>query len=135
MPALKICLKTGEKIYINGAVLEATHKMSFNILNNATFLLESHIMQAENANTPFRQLYFIIQTMLIQPDNKESILKIFQDHCDELKKHLENQTLSEGLDRAQSQVQRDRAFEALKTVRNLFDEEELVLKGTQSKAA
>ncbi len=135
MPALKICLKAGEKIYINGAVLEASHKMSFNILNNATFLLESHIMQAEDADTPFRQLYFIIQTMLIQPDNKDSILNIFHEHCEELKKHLENKTLIEGLDRIIAQVGRDRAFEALKSVRNLFDVEATVLKGTQSQAA
>lgn len=135
MPALKICLKAGEKIYINGAVLEASHKMSFNILNNATFLLESHIIQAENADTPFRQLYFIIQTMLIQPDNKESILQIFQDHCEELKKHLENPTLIEGLERVKGQMARDRAFEALKSVRNLFEVEETVLKGAQSQAA
>ena len=135
MPALKICLKAGEKIYINGAVLEASHKMSFNILNNATFLLESHIMQAEDADTPFRQLNFIIQTMLIQPDNKDSILTIFHEHCEELKKHLENKALSEGLDRIISQVARDRAFEALKTVRNLFEDEATVLKGTQSQAA
>ncbi len=135
MPALKICLKTGEKIYINGAVLEASHKMSFNILNNATFLLESHIIQAEQANTPFRQLYFIIQTMLIQPDNKESIMNIFHDHCEELKKHLENDALIDGLERVVGQMNRDRAFEALKSVRNLFDVEAMVLKGAQSKAA
>ncbi len=135
MPALKICLKTGEKIYINGAVLEASHKMSFNILNNATFLLESHIIQAEQANTPFRQLYFIIQTMLIQPDNKESILNIFHDHCDELKKHLENDELINGLERIVGQMNRDRAFEALKSVRNLFEVEAMVLKGAQSQAA
>ncbi len=135
MPALKICLKTGEKIYINGAVLEASHKMSFNILNNATFLLESHIIQAEQANTPFRQLYFIIQTMLIQPDNKESILNIFHDHCDELKKHLENDDLINGLERVIGQMNRDRAFEALKSVRNLFEVESMVLKGAQSQAA
>ncbi len=135
MPALKICLKTGEKIYINGAVLEASHKMSFNILNNATFLLESHIIQAEQANTPFRQLYFIIQTMLIQPDNKESIMNIFHDHCEELKKHLENDELIDGLERVVGQMNRDRAFEALKSVRNLFDVEAMVLKGAQSQAA
>jgi len=135
MPALKICLKTGEKIYINGAVLEASHKMSFNILNNATFLLESHIIQAEHANTPFRQLYFIIQTMLIQPDNKESILSIFHDHCEELKKHLQNKQLIDGLDQVIMQMNRDRAFEALKSVRNLFEVEEMVLKGAQSQAA
>ncbi len=135
MSALKICLKTGEKIYINGAVLEASHKMSFNILNNATFLLESHIIQAENADTPFRQLYFIIQTMLIQPDNKDSILQIFHDHCAELQKHVENETLTEGLEKVIGQVQRDRAFEALKSVRNLFEIEAAVLEGARSQAA
>ncbi len=35
-------------------------------MNDATFLLESHVMQAEDATTPLRQLYFAAQTMLIE---------------------------------------------------------------------
>ena len=31
------------------------------------FLLESHVLQAEQATTPLRQLYFILQVMLMNP--------------------------------------------------------------------
>jgi flagellar protein FlbT len=57
---MHISLRAGEKIYINGAVLRADRKVSIEILNDATFLLEAHVMKVEDASTPLRQLYFII---------------------------------------------------------------------------
>jgi flagellar protein FlaF len=41
-------------------VLRADRKVSIEILNDATFLLEAHVMKVEDASTPLRQLYFII---------------------------------------------------------------------------
>lgn len=56
----KITLKGGERIYINGAVLKMDRKVGVELLNEATFLLEQHILQPEGATTPLRQLYFMI---------------------------------------------------------------------------
>ena len=64
---LKISLKPNEKIYINGAVVKVDRKMTVEFLNDVQFLLESHVLQADEATTPLRQLYFIIQVMLINP--------------------------------------------------------------------
>ena len=64
---MRISLRAGERIYINGAVLRAERKLTFELLNNASFLLENHIIQAEEATTPLRQLYFALQTLLIDP--------------------------------------------------------------------
>ena len=64
---MRISLRAGERIYINGAVLRAERKLTFELLNNASFLLENHIIQAEEATTPLRQLYFALQTLLIEP--------------------------------------------------------------------
>src|SRR5690606_1917209 len=54
---LKISLKANEKIYVNGAVIKADRKVSLEFLNDVQFLLQSHVLQPEEASTPLRQLY------------------------------------------------------------------------------
>ena len=56
---MNISLRADEKIYINGAVLRVDRKVSIELLNDVTFLLESHVMQANDATTPLRQIYFV----------------------------------------------------------------------------
>ena len=60
---LKISLKANEKIYINGAVVRFDRKVTLEFLNDVQFLLENHVLQPEDASTPLRQLYFIVQVM------------------------------------------------------------------------
>ena len=43
---MNITLRAGERIYINGAVLRVDRKATLELLNDATFLLETHVMQA-----------------------------------------------------------------------------------------
>ena len=64
---LKITLKPGEKIYVNGAVIRTDRKVSLEFMNDVQFLLENHVMQPEAAVTPLRQLYFVVHIMLISP--------------------------------------------------------------------
>ena len=64
---LKISLKPNEKIYINGAVIRVDRKVTVELMNDVQFLLESHVIQADDASTPLKQLYFILQVMLMNP--------------------------------------------------------------------
>ena len=66
---MHISLRCGEKLYINGAVLRVDRKVSLELPNDATFLLEAHVMKVEDATTPLRQLYFMIQIMLMNPND------------------------------------------------------------------
>ena len=75
---LKISLKANEKIYINGAVIKADRKVTIELLNDTQFLLESHVIQPEQASTPLRQLYFILQVMLMNPGNAEQAREMFR---------------------------------------------------------
>ena len=61
---LRISLKSGERIFINGAVLRVDRKVALEFLNDVTFLLENHVLQPEDATTPLKQLYFIAQMIL-----------------------------------------------------------------------
>ena len=65
--SLRITLRGGERLFINGAVLKADRKVGLELLNGATFLLEQHFMTSEEAKTPLSQLYFLVQTMLVEP--------------------------------------------------------------------
>src|SRR5690606_41133694 len=65
---LKITLKANEKIYINGAVIRADRKVSLEFLNDVQFLLQGHVLQPEDATTPLKQLYFIVQIILMNPE-------------------------------------------------------------------
>ena len=74
---MQIHLKKGEKLYVNGAVIRADQRCSLEFLNNVTFLLENHVMQAEKADTPLKQIYFVVQTMLIDPDNAQITRELY----------------------------------------------------------
>ena len=53
---MRFSLKAGERIFINGAVLTVSQKVTLSLLNEARFLLESHVLQVVEATTPMRQL-------------------------------------------------------------------------------
>jgi flagellar protein FlbT len=132
---MQIHLKKGEKIYINGAVLRVDQRCSIEVLNNVTFLLENHVMQAEAANTPFRQLYFVVQTMLIDPENAPITRELYWHQSGCLHATLHSLDLIHGLQTADSQIKSQRYFDALKTIRSLLPKEEQLLKRNMAATA
>ena len=55
---LRIALRLGEKIIVNGAVLSASGRCELVVENNATILRGREVMTPQEANTPARRLYF-----------------------------------------------------------------------------
>ncbi len=121
---MQIHLKKGEKIYINGAVIRADHRCSLELLNNVTFLLENHVMQAEKADTPFKQIYFVVQTMLIDPENAHITRELYWQLSGCLHTTTDDPQLIKGLVDSDGCVKSQRYFDALKVLRGLFDAEE-----------
>lgn len=133
---IQITLKPGERIYINGAVLRVDRKVMIELLNDVTFLLENHVMQPEAATTPLRQLYFIVQSMLIDPANADTTKELFNTSHALISAHFSNPDILAGLEQARSLIDQDKVFDALKTIRTLLPIEEDVLecsKKTQRK--
>ena len=63
---LKLSLKPGEKFVLNGAVVQNGDRRGVLILQNkASVLREKDIMQAENAITPARRIYFPVMMMYL----------------------------------------------------------------------
>jgi flagellar biosynthesis repressor protein FlbT len=57
---VNITLRAGERFFINGAVIRIDRKATVELLNDVTFLLENHVMQAKDATTLTRQVYFAV---------------------------------------------------------------------------
>jgi flagellar protein FlbT len=127
MKSLRISLRAGERIYVNGAVLQPDRKVSLEFLNDVVFLLESHVIQAEETTTPLRQLYFIAQTMLMEPSSAPASVKLFEASYALLQSSFENDEILTGLAKARDLVAADRVYEALKVIRVLFPLEAAIL--------
>ena len=127
---MQIHLKKGEKIYINGAVIRADHRCSLELLNNVTFLLENHVMQAENADTPFKQIYFVVQTMLIDPENAPITRELYWQLSGSLHTTHDDPQLIKVLGEADTCVKSQRYFDALKVLRGVFELEAKFIKSS-----
>ncbi|HEU4985898.1 MAG TPA: flagellar biosynthesis repressor FlbT [Rhizobiaceae bacterium] len=127
MNTLKISLKANEKIYVNGAVIRTDRKVSLEFLNDVQFLLESHVLQAEDATTPLRQLYFIVQIMLMAPDGTEDARAMFRDTLPRLLASFRNAEILASLKQIDRLVAEGHIFEALKAIRALYPIESEIL--------
>lgn len=64
--ALKLTLKPGEKLVINGAVVENGDRRAVLVVKNrAAILREKDIMQPAEANTPMRRIYFAVMMLYL----------------------------------------------------------------------
>ncbi|WP_082742736.1 MULTISPECIES: flagellar biosynthesis repressor FlbT [Methylobacterium] len=124
---MRLSLRAGERIYINGAVLRVDRKVAIELMNDATFLLESHVLQAEEATTPLRQLYFAAQTLLIEPAKAQAARALYDGIRDGLLAATGEPALREGLASADALVAAGRLFEALKMIRGLYPLEAALL--------
>jgi flagellar biosynthesis repressor protein FlbT len=124
---LKITLRANEKLYINGAVIRADRKVSLEVLNDVQFLLENHVLQPEDASTPLRQLYFIVQIMLMNPEGAEDARRLFRDSLPALLDAFSDPQILATLKYVDQLVAEDRPYEALKAIRRLYGLEARIL--------
>jgi flagellar protein FlbT len=125
--AFKISLKPGEKIYINGAVVRVERKTTLEFLNDVNFLLESHVLQVDEATTPLRQLYFIAQIMLMNPAGADQAREMFRKSLSMLLAGFESAEICTRLKDIDRLVWEGEVFEALRAIRALYSAEAAAL--------
>jgi flagellar biosynthesis repressor protein FlbT len=118
--SFKVYLKSGERLFVNGAVLRVDRKVSIEFLNDVAFLLEANVLQAEEATTPLRQLYFIVQAILIDKGRSAEAWAMYRRLHANFMKSFDDATIREGLMKAQELAERDKLFDALRTIKSLF---------------
>jgi flagellar protein FlbT len=119
--SINLSLRGHERIFINGAVLRVDRKVTIELLNDATFLLEVHVLQAEQATTPIRQLYFIAQAMLIDPRNADRVRQAYDKVDSAILSQTRDHDVVTGLAAARNFLDTSRPFEVLRILRGLFE--------------
>lgn len=76
---LKLDLKTGEKMIVNGAVLENVGPGAKVIVHNmASILRDKEILTQDDAVTPASRVYFSLQCAYMFPETRDGHLKKFR---------------------------------------------------------
>ncbi|MGO4711826.1 flagellar biosynthesis repressor FlbT [Bradyrhizobium sp. 2TAF24] len=124
-----ISLRSGEKIYVNGAVLRVDRKVTLELVNDVTFLLENQVMQVADATTPLRQLYFVVQLMLMNPQDVADAKAVYWEQHNALRQASGNADIIGGLAVIGELVEARRYYDALRKIRSLFEVEQMILAG------
>lgn len=119
---MNISLRRRERLFINGAVIRVDRKVNIELLNDVTFLLENHVMQADAATTPLKQLYFAIQMMLMSPHDCAGAQGLAFSLIKDLLGEKGSGSLHIRLVSIAAELERERVFDALKGVRALIRE-------------
>jgi flagellar biosynthesis repressor protein FlbT len=133
--SLRLSLRAGEKIFINGAVLKVDRKVSLELLNDAQFVLAQHIIAAEETTTPLKQLYYVIQTMLMSPSSAASAHTIYRNSMIALAQAFDSHDVLGALLQVSRHIDDERPYEALKVLRKVFPVEARILGATDARRA
>lgn len=123
---LKLKLKSGEKVYINGALVENRGAAAeLEILNKVPLLREKDILLEKDADSPCRQVYFIVQTLYFNPSDEAKVLQLLSKLTLEIVKAAPS--TASLLEKMFGEVSQRKYYSALRTVGELIRYEETLL--------
>ena len=127
---LKIQLKPKERVIINGAVIEghSDNRTEIVVMNNASVMRQKHILQEGQADTPCKRLYFTLQMMYIDEDEREKYKPSYQRFFKDLHDTMTLPTIKTSLDLIDRSVESGKYYDALKVCRELIKVEAELLK-------
>jgi len=130
--SLKIDLKPGEKIIVNGAVLKAGKRRVTLILENEAMLLRGKdVMTEAEANTPARRIYFTTMLLYITGGDAQTRAR-FDQFVDDFLGATSVRELRAALLEIRRDVDAGRHYHAMKTCKWLIQIEAKLLKlGTE----
>jgi flagellar protein FlbT len=114
---MNISLKRGEKIFLNGAVIRVDRKVSIELMNDVCFLLENHIIQPDKANSPLKQLYVAIQTILMTPRDSSKSLFVSLEMIRNFLLITKDKEIIDCLIEVKDHLEANKPFDALKSLR------------------
>ena len=130
--ALKIMLKPQEKMILGGAVISNGNKTGCQLIieNRVPILREKDILSENEADTPCRQLYFLIQLMYIDDEGNSAVhQKNYWNLVNEIVKAAPSTI---GLiDPINEEIVSGRYYQALKLAQKLTDYEQEVISRVQ----
>ncbi|MEZ5843102.1 MAG: flagellar biosynthesis repressor FlbT [Hyphomicrobiaceae bacterium] len=132
---IKVQLKPGERIFVNGAILRADRKVTLALENEATFLIESQVLDATEAATPLRRHYLAVQALMIEPARRDELMEICRaSHRMVAAAYGAKGEVGVGLAAAAVALEADRPYEALRLLKALIAREDATLPPTEASA-
>jgi len=134
--ALKLRLKPCERVVINGCVVQnENRRYTLTVSNFAQIIRGSDIMQEEEADTPVRRAYFVIQSMLLDPRAAEEYGAVIAGMMAKLYTAFVRPDMQDRIMQAMQNVSERDYYKALACLRPVMSYEETVLGGTRMPAA
>jgi len=82
---LRLSLKPNEMLIVNGCVIRnADRRQVLVIENQADVIREVDLLDPNDAATPVKQVYFFIQSALLQPEIRDQIVPVIQEKLGKL---------------------------------------------------
>jgi flagellar biosynthesis repressor protein FlbT len=123
---LTINLKPGEKIIVNGAVIQnADHSARLIFHNEASLLRQKDIIPEESANTPARRVYFAVQCQYLFPDKADIHLPLIHRFLQEFVQAAPS--TYDLVKKIAEEVDAGQLYQALKSARQLLAREQEIL--------
>ena len=120
--ALVIDLKPGEKILIGEAVItNDSQRTRLHIAGDAPILREKDVMKEEDANSPCKRIYFIIQAMYLSK-HPESLHKAYFEMVGDVQKAAPSCSIF--ISQINEEIINDRYYKAMKLGKQLIEHEE-----------
>lgn len=128
---LVLRLNPGEKIIINGVVIENTGGLAmFAVRNRGNILRQKDILQLEEAATPAMRVYYTLQCIYLFPDEA----KVYTDACIQFLNDFESAapTSKPIIDTLRQRIEKGELYPAMKDAKRLIKFEwELLGKTTE----
>jgi flagellar protein FlbT len=122
--ALKITLKSGERMIIGGAVVTNGNATSCDLViqNKTPILRQKDILTEEKADSPCRRIYYAIQLMYIDEDNLAAYHKVYWDLVIDVVQAAPS--IVALIDSINEHILHRRYYQALKLTKRLIDYEQ-----------
>lgn len=122
---LKLSLKPGERFVLNGAVVQNGDRRGTLILQNkASVLREKDIMQAEDASSPSRRVYFPVMMMYLDEGSAARYYDEFVRRIGEFMGVIRNPDILAECVAVSKHVMAKEYYKALMACRKLIDYED-----------
>jgi flagellar protein FlbT len=133
--ALTVKLKPGQKIIINGAVIESSSPgvTAIRVLNPVSILREQDVIPPEDAVTPASRVYYAIQCAYLFPHQSAQHLASFNQRL--LEYEIAAPSAAPLAEEMRQHVAEGNLYRALKSARQLIAHETEVLKNVQAQLA
>jgi flagellar biosynthesis repressor protein FlbT len=134
--ALHLKLRRGEKLLLNGALLEMGGRYGEVLIHNQSHCLrDSEILREAEVTTPTRHVYFQVQMMIVDPANAPIYRERFAVLVDQLLQAFKKPEIARRLEEVRIQVAQGQVYRALALLRAVLSYEDMLLAAAELEAA